>query len=145
MKNERGFTLIEVVIAIAWLGIVAVLVLGWVSNSSRAMFIADERTTAESLARGQIEYVKSWPWSDNADYGTYGTVSLSGVVPDPSNWRVYGWSDNLTQFAKNWNIDSQSVSANVTGIQKIMVSVKHFNNAKLPTLQLDLEGYKGKR
>ena len=57
--SSRGFTLLEVLIAIALIGIVAVAILGALSTSSKVLSIADERTTAESLARRQIEYIKS--------------------------------------------------------------------------------------
>jgi len=64
MKDEKGFSLIEVMIAILLLGIVAVAFLGALGTASKAIFIADERATAESLARSQMEYVK------NLDYQT---------------------------------------------------------------------------
>jgi prepilin-type N-terminal cleavage/methylation domain-containing protein len=57
--RSRGFTLIEVVIAIALIGLIGVAVLSALSTASLALIIADERATAESLARSQMEYVKS--------------------------------------------------------------------------------------
>jgi len=59
MKNERGFSIIEVLVALALLGIIAVAFLGGLATASKAMIIADERATTESLARSQMEYVKS--------------------------------------------------------------------------------------
>jgi prepilin-type N-terminal cleavage/methylation domain-containing protein len=57
--HSRGFTLIEVTIAIALLGIIAVAILAALSTASMALIIADTRATAESLARSQMEYVKN--------------------------------------------------------------------------------------
>ena len=51
--SSRGFTMIEVVIAIALIGIIGVAVLNALSTASMALIIADERATAESLARSQ--------------------------------------------------------------------------------------------
>jgi len=59
IKNERGFSIVEVLVALALLGIIAVAFLGAMATASKALFIADERATAESLARSQMEYVKS--------------------------------------------------------------------------------------
>ena len=58
-KNEKGFSLIEVVIALLLLGIIGVALLSGLATASMALVIADERATAESLARSQMEYVKS--------------------------------------------------------------------------------------
>jgi prepilin-type N-terminal cleavage/methylation domain-containing protein len=56
--GSQGFTLIEVVIAIALIGLIGAAVLSALSTASLALIIADERATAESVARTQMEYVK---------------------------------------------------------------------------------------
>lgn len=58
-RSQKGLSLIEVLIAVAILGIVAVAFLTALATSSSALIIADERTTAESLTRSELEYVKS--------------------------------------------------------------------------------------
>ena len=60
--HEAGVTLIETALALAILGAVAVTFLSGQATISRATIIADEKTTAESLARSQME------WSKNAEY-----------------------------------------------------------------------------
>ena len=65
-KNEKGFSLIEVVIALALLGIIAIAVLSGLATASIALIIADERTTSESLARSQMEYVKNCSYENEA-------------------------------------------------------------------------------
>ena len=69
MKNkEKGFALIEIIVAIALLGIIGVAFLGGLSTASKALFLADERTTAESLARSEMEYVKKQDYDNTAPY-----------------------------------------------------------------------------
>ncbi|RLC63076.1 MAG: hypothetical protein DRI01_05845, partial [Chloroflexi bacterium] len=48
--SSRGFALVEIVIAIALLGVIAVAILGSLSYASTVLIISDERATAESLA-----------------------------------------------------------------------------------------------
>jgi prepilin-type N-terminal cleavage/methylation domain-containing protein len=56
--SSRGFTLLEVMMAIALIGIIVVAIMTALSTASTALIIADRRATAESLARTQMEYVK---------------------------------------------------------------------------------------
>ena len=60
--SSGGFTLIEVLIAMALAGIIAIAFLSALSTASMALITADERATAESLARSQMEYVKNQPY-----------------------------------------------------------------------------------
>ena len=62
--SSRGFSMLEVVIAIALLGIIAVSVLSALQTAALAFIIADRRATSESIARSQMEYVKASPYID---------------------------------------------------------------------------------
>ena len=57
IKSEKGFGLIEVLMALALLGIIAATFLMAIGVASRAILLSDERTTAESLAKSQMEYI----------------------------------------------------------------------------------------
>ena len=100
MKNEKGFALIEVVIAIALLGIIGAGFLMALSGASKALILADERTTAESLARSQMEYVKSQGYASSYD-----------TIATPANYTI---------------VSPITVEALQTGLQKITVIVKHY-------------------
>jgi prepilin-type N-terminal cleavage/methylation domain-containing protein len=62
--SSRGFTLIEVVIAMLLLGIIGVAILSSLSYASTVLISVDRRATAESLAKSQMEYVKNQPYDD---------------------------------------------------------------------------------
>ncbi len=112
MKSEKGFSLIEVMIAIALLGIIGVAILGALATASNAMFVADERATAESLARSQIEYIKNQPYA-----GSY--------TPEPISDEYEGYlvtiADELIEI----------------GLQKITITIEHHGEEVIT-----LEGYK---
>jgi prepilin-type N-terminal cleavage/methylation domain-containing protein len=121
MKNEKGFSLIEVLIAIAILGIIAAALMAALAGASRALSTADERATAESLARSQIEYIKSQPYSESGTYTRIDLIDFPGYdIPWPPT------VDNVT-----------------SGLQKIYVTVKHLTNNN--KLVITLEGYKQNR
>jgi len=136
MRSEKGFSLIEVIIAMALLAIVAVALLSGLSTGSRAIFVADERATAESLARTEMEYVKNQDYSD-APWA----YELPSVTPpaDPPTW----WSTANHVLPAGYSGYSVDVRADLlpsqgTDIQKITVTVGHHDKAEV----IKLEGYK---
>lgn len=118
MKKERGFSLIEVLIAIALLGIVAIAVLGGLSTASKALFLADEKATAESLARSQMEWIK------NHDYAFSYSAAISQDDIDA------GYSATIVSEPIIGQID----------LQKITVTINHHGEEAVI-----LEGYKANR
>jgi prepilin-type N-terminal cleavage/methylation domain-containing protein len=78
--SSRGFSMLEVVIAIALLGIVALSVLTALSTASAALIIADRRATAESLARSQMEFIKEQDYIDYSasEHPDYDLISVDG-------------------------------------------------------------------
>lgn len=103
MKNEKGFTLIGVVIAVAILGVIAAGFLGGLAGASRALFTADERTTANNLAESQMEDVKNRPYA----------LSYT-AAPIPSEYDGAGYSATI-----------DVVSLEDGNIQKIIVTIEH--------------------
>jgi prepilin-type N-terminal cleavage/methylation domain-containing protein len=141
MKGEKGFSLAEVMIAIALLGVISIAFLSAMSTVSRAVFIADEQTSAESLARSEMEYVKSQnysaaPWS----YELPSETSPTGQFP--------GWWDEDDPPALPPAYDGYIVTVSVeplnaidNGIQKITVIVSHMEKPEV----VSLESYRSMR
>jgi prepilin-type N-terminal cleavage/methylation domain-containing protein len=113
IKSEKGFSLIEVLIAVGLVGLMAAAFLMAIATASKAVLLADERTTAESLARSQIEYIKEQEYRDD---GLYLPIST------PENYEII------------YPIDFMPLE---DGLQKITVTVKHQEK-----VVITLEGYK---
>jgi len=147
MRNEKGISLIEVIIALALLGIVGLAFLGALSTASKAVFIVDERATAESLARTEMEYVKSQPYSD-VDYIPWSYDLPSGTPPaeppewwDPAHTLPDGYdSYSVTVSAVSLDPDNDGTSDD-DGLLLITVTVKHLAGKTV----IILEGYKAAR
>lgn len=92
-NTSSGAGFVEVIIALAILGLVAAAFLNGLSTSLNAVVISDEGSTALALAQGQMEYVKSQDYdeinnppqySENASITPSGyTVEISTVRLDP--------------------------------------------------------------
>lgn len=129
MKNEKGFSLIEVLVALALLGIIAAAFLGGIATASKAALIADKRTNAESLARTQMEYVREQAYSI-APWDYTVTSSQRSSTDQPSWWN----NDNPPLFSNNYDGYTANVIAELLhdtddGIQQITVTVSHGGEA----------------
>lgn len=116
LKSQKGFTLLEVLVAVAIVGITAVFFFMGFTTSSKSTFIIDERETAKNLAESQLENVK------DQDYAVSYNAS-SGLLDE-----YPGYSANISVSA---------VASRDGNIQKITVTITH--QGKEVT---SLEGYK---
>jgi len=130
MRNgEAGQTLIGTIMAVAILGIVAVIFLSGLATASKATFITDEKATAESLVRSQMEYVKSQDYINFAepDHGDYGLI----ITPD-------GYSVELMSVPIDpYTGEPLAGPDEDNGLQKITITIKHNDESVLT-----IDGYK---
>jgi prepilin-type N-terminal cleavage/methylation domain-containing protein len=129
MKSEKGFSLIEVMLAIALMGVVAVAFLSALATGSKAIFIADERATAESLARTEMEYVRNQeysaaPWAYELPLNTPTNPPL-----DPPSW----WDTHTPTLPEGYddytvNVTTVPLRLIDDGIHRIVVVVTHVDD-----------------
>jgi type II secretory pathway pseudopilin PulG len=115
--------LTESMVALAIIAMVAIAGLSGLATSSRATIIADEQSTAESLARSQMEWVKKASYVSDTD--TYAAAAI------PSESDYAGYSVDITASPLNVPDD---------GIQKITIAIGYAGRQVLT-----LEGYKVNR
>jgi prepilin-type N-terminal cleavage/methylation domain-containing protein len=118
IKTEKGFSLIEVLIAVGLVGLMAAAFLMAIATASKAVLLADERTTAESLAKSQIESIKEQEYDDA---GLYLPIDTSGIE-EYENYEIV------------YPIDFMPLE---DGLQKITVTIMHQDK-----VVFTLEGYK---
>lgn len=109
-RHETGLTLLETLVALAILAVAAITFLNGIDTSSKAVYIADEQATAESLARSQMEWVKK------ADYSYDGAGYSPAPIPDTNDYNNYSAV-----------ITAEPLHIPDDGIQKITVIIIHFD------------------
>lgn len=135
IRGQRGVGLIEVITALGLLGIVSIAFLGALAAASGAIITSDEQTTAESLARSELEYVKGQDYIDYSSdpHGVYDSISapddysiVTSAVPfNPDSGEPYN--------------ETGGVFAQDDGIQRITVTIIFLPEDKTV---LVMEGYK---
>ena len=147
MKDQKGFTLIEVVIAIALMGIIAVAILTALGTIYKAIVIADERTTALSLARSQMEYAKNQTYIDaGSDEAFYIEIDLD-KFPNYTIESVNRHGEPVEAIiGVPWNPLTGQPAPTDNGLQKLRLVVKHFGKEIFTftndNTNITLEGYK---
>ena len=136
--RSRGFTLIEVVIAIALIGIIGAAILSALSTASLALIIADTRATAESIARTQMEDVKSQDYkkADNFDEVIY--LPITDIPDGYTIWSVNRTGETVDDvIGVPWNSGNSTAADVDAGLQRIKLVIKRDDK-----VAVTLEDYK---
>jgi len=138
LKKENGYTLIEVLISLVLIGLISVIFLQSMAISGKSAISSDVRTTAENLAKSQMEFVKYQSFENEVDIN--GNFLYTKIFLSPSEI-----ADGFTIFSPTDDENNPDYGLNVFGIpwgnqddlQKIILVVEHRGD-----FVLMLEGYK---
>ncbi len=109
-REQTGFSLAEVLIAVAILAVIGVVFMNAMGTSFRSTGIQDEQITAESLARTQLEIIKASDYLVN-----YEDLKISG----PSQYFI-----TIESPYVSWDeVNDVWVEGVDNGLQKITVRV----------------------
>ena len=143
--HSHGFTLIEVLIALALFAIIGIVFAGGLATASKSVLTADVRTNAESLARTQMESVKEQEYEPAPDGGV---CNYTKILDIPEGYSICclnrasppsivncGPSDPVLGIP--WDSETDTVVDEDNGLQKITLVIKHEGREIIT-----LEGYK---
>ena len=121
-NSERGMTLIEVVVALGILAAVAVIFLVGMSTSSRAVMVSQDHVTADSLAKSEMEYVKSLPYDDT---GVPLIYAIDPTITIPQGYNISVTAERLDPdgdgFADDDNLQQITVTITRDGVAILTV------------------------
>jgi prepilin-type N-terminal cleavage/methylation domain-containing protein len=107
--HRNGFSLIEVLIATALLGIFVVVLISSLSTASKALILNDTRQEAKNLAETQMEIIKKAPYSTayilpppaDSSYASNVTVDTSLYPSDPKDINVQKITIEVSRYGKS--------------------------------------------
>jgi Tfp pilus assembly protein PilV len=97
--NQSGLVLIETLIAFGVLSLVILGLLSGLMTSSKATITAREQAIAESLARSQLEYIKSLPYSSSYTIDPSIALASGWDIPTPLIELVHGSDDGIQKIS----------------------------------------------
>jgi len=127
VKNEKGFSLIEVIIATAIISIIGIGLLSALGASSKIALKTNIHETARNMAEAQMEYIQNQPYSTGPDYQLLPDISTIypdySIVTDPPMKSLI-------------DLDGNPAGSDI-GLHKITVTVEYVGQAVFR-----LEGHK---
>jgi len=113
INNNKGFSLLETLIAVLILAVISVAVLIGLSTAASANILSDKQTTAGTIARSQVEYIQLQV------YDSINNPPVYQVIPNvPTGYTI------VTPLAVRLDPKNNGLS-NDDGIQQITVTVMH--------------------
>ena len=110
-NSERGFAMVEVLVALVLIGVTGVSFLSALTTVSKSTIITDLHSTADSLAVSQMEYILSQSYDDTTVPLQYAPISNI-----PAGWSVNVAAARLDPESDGTDDDD--------GIQEISVTAK---------------------
>jgi prepilin-type N-terminal cleavage/methylation domain-containing protein len=124
LKSQKGFTLIEVLISLAILGIIAIGCMRGLTAANKAVYYTESRETAKNVAESQMEFVKLSKFSSS--YTPY-----TPATP-PAYWSRYATTITVAPVPGNAN----------QNIQKVTVTISYTDIYTEAPVQFVLEDFK---
>ena len=122
-RKQKGFTLIETLVGIAIFAAIGVALMSGLSTGYKSLDISQEKTYAESLAKSQVEYIKSQDYISVVNYPTGGPYE---VIDIPAHLAGAGY---VVEISSPEIVGVAGVSG--FELQSITVKVKRHGRVKL--------------
>jgi len=125
-REQRGFSLIEVLVGVAIFAAIGVTLMSGLSTGYKSLAISQERTFAEGLAKSQVEYIKSQEYISVANYNPDDPLKRYAIIDIPAHLAGAGY---VVEISPPETVDVAGVSG--YELQGITIKVKHHESGKL--------------
>ena len=120
-NSQKGFLLIEILVGLALMGIIAVGFVNGLSTTFKGVTVSQERVTAESLAKSQIEYIKIQDYIPVVEYDP--VTNCYALIDIPADLVAAGYTVEITS--------PEAIISEVVELQRITIAIKRNARGKL--------------
>lgn len=120
-NSQKGFLLIEILVGLALMGIIAVGFTNGLSTTFKGVTVSQERVTAESLAKSQIEYIKVQDYIPVAEYDP--VTNCYELIDIPADLVAAGYTVEINS--------PEAIISDVIELQRITIAIKRNARGKL--------------
>ena len=124
-NSQKGFLLIEILVGLALMGIIAAGFLNGLSTTFTGVTVSQERVTAESLAKSQIEYIKVQDYIPVAEYDP--VTNCYELIDIPADLDAAGYTVEINPL----KLAPGTIPSEVIELQSVTVVVKRNGEGKM--------------
>jgi len=128
-RGQKGFLLIEILIGLALLGIIATAFLNGLFTTFKGVSVSQERVSAESLVKSQIEYIKLQDYVPVENYNPDDPANRYELIDTPADLAAAGYSVEINPpeivltEAGGYELQNITVAVKRDGKGKLVVSI----------------------
>jgi len=123
-NSQKGFLLIEILVGLALMGIIAAGFINGLSTTFKGVTVSQERVTAESLAKSQIEYIKAQDYIPKIEYDPDDPANRYKLIDIPPDLVAAGYTVEITSLERH-------IISDVIELQSVTVAVKRNGEGKM--------------
>ena len=129
--GQKGFTLVETLVSVAILGAIGVALFSGLSTAHKSLAISQERVIAESLAKSQVEHIRSQEYISVGSYDPDDPEKRYEVIDIPANLASAGYEveispPEIVTVAGRAGFELQSVTIKVKRNGSIKLAVTFY-------------------
>ena len=126
-NSQKGFLLIEILVGLALMGIIAAGFTNGLSTTFKGVTVSQERVTAESLAKSQIEYIKVQEYISLVEYGIGDPPKSYELIDIPPDLVAAGYTVEINPP----KLAPGTIPSDVIELQSVTVAVKRNGEGKM--------------